>query len=130
MKVYSHKINVKYEIKTIKYRNCKIIENLQFVGDIRKVRSLKIPEFWLSQDSRVLKISAFFLKKWTYTNARTPLPLFVFVRFSMTPSPSPSPQRTYFLNDTSVSIAAMKETSQSYFSKSTKKHLFWITLLL
>ena len=43
----------------------------------------------------ILKISGFFLKKRTYTHARTPL--FIFVRFSMT-ALLPS-QRTYFLND-------------------------------
>ena len=43
-------------------------------GDIQKVRSLKIPEFWRA-------------KLQTCTHPRNPLPLFVFVRFSMIPLP-------------------------------------------
>ena len=87
----------------LKENNGQCRENNEKLCEVKACRKIKLHyDQWEKLENKIKlyfeNLSIFFLKKLTYTHARTPLPPVRFCSLFNDPPPSP-PQRTYFLND-------------------------------
>ena len=87
----------------LKENNGQCRENNEKLCEVKACRKIKLHyDQWEKLENKIKlyfeNVSIFFLKKLTYTHARTPLPPVRFCSLFNDPPPSPPP-RTYFLND-------------------------------